>query len=215
MSSIACLYYFFFRKKGKGVQIRILERFSFWKVFYLSFCFLHFSLPLCFSFVFFILSLLRKEFLPSSIVGDSCKIQPKSSEGNGISIFFFFVGLACVRSLVLNLRYKHVSIFISSFVSSMCPFYILCIMSLSTTYTSRIDAQKLHQLSTFISVKLNFDNYLIWKTQLKSITGGQGTESHIFDEPPHNPFDDDIINIHISPRKRMIVLLRVGFEGLS
>lgn len=65
---------------------------------------------------------------------------------------------------------------------------------ISTIYTFKINAQIIHRLSTFTSVKLNTTNYFMWIEQIQSIMEGQGIECHIFNEPPYSPFNDDKVN---------------------
>lgn len=59
----------------------------------------------------------------------------------------------------------------------------LLFLAMSSTYTSRIIARTLYQISIYISFKLIISNYLIRKEQLHSIMEGQLIESQIFNEP--------------------------------
>lgn len=64
-------------------------------------------------------------------------------------------------------------------------------------------------LSSFISVKLDTENYLIWKEQLQSI----GIELHILDDPPCHFLEESKINGEYTSWKEVDSLIKSCIRG--
>lgn len=122
--------------------------------------------------------LMCKQFLASSswlvelAVEVSSSTQPKPAKGTScflvlVRVCVSFGSFSCFKSFSWFFSFVFL-FFLVCFVCATLQY--LSTMSLSTWYTSHISAQIVHQLSTFISVKLITDNYLTWKEK----NGGSG-----------------------------------------